>query len=201
MERFQDENKWLGNFEDIIDVKCPKCSAKAGVKRTYESKYLYRDTRILECKHCYFAQKGQMKKFKAIVDTFCCNNEDKIKYESQILNEKPEKINLKCPICMEHKDFKPKIEEITYGFNADVSKQRESYFNCELWYQKQFDNAIFWAYNRDHIEYLERYIRADLRERNNDGSFNKTLVSRLPQFVKSAKNREKLLKSIEKWKK
>jgi hypothetical protein len=201
MERFQDENKWSGDFADSIDVKCPKCQAKAVVKRAFESKWFYSDTRILECKHCYFSQKGEMVKYKVTVDTYCCTNEDKIRYESQILNKKPEMINLKCPICKEHKDFKPKIEEITYRFNSDENRQRESYFNCELWYQRPIDLAIFWAYNRAHINYLELYIRADLRERSNEGSFNKTLISRLPQFVKSAKNREKLLKIIEKWKK
>ena len=33
MERFQDENKWLASFADSIDVKCPKCEAKAVIKR------------------------------------------------------------------------------------------------------------------------------------------------------------------------
>jgi hypothetical protein len=85
--------------------------------------------------------------------------------------------------------------------DSDKSLQRESAFNAEIWYQKEFDQSIFWAYNLEHIDYLERYIKADLRERNNNGSGNGTMVSRLPKFVKEAKNREKLLKIIEKWKK
>lgn len=201
MERFKDENKWLGDFGHAIDVKCPKCGLKATVKRTFESERYYCDKRILECKNCHFSQKSDVVKYIASVNTFCCNNEDKIKYESQVLNEKPEKIKLKCPVCNQIKEFTPKITEVAFGFNTDSNVARECWFKAEIWYQKEFGKAIFWAFNTGHINYLENYIKADLRERNNNGSYNKTLVSRLPKFVKEAKNREKLLKIIEKWKK
>jgi transcription elongation factor Elf1 len=200
MERFKDENKWLEDFGNEIDVKCPKCESKAVVKRIFENKgFYYNDMRILECKNCYFSQKGNIVKYIAYVDVYCCNNQDKLKFESQLLNDKPEKIKLKCPICLEIKEFEPKIIEIPFGFETDSSLQRERWFNTELWYQNQFDKSIFWAYNLEHINYLEKYIKANLRERNTNGSGNKTLVSRLPKFVKEAKNREKLLKIISKW--
>lgn len=199
MERFKDTNKWLASFANTIDVKCPKCELKAVVKRAFESEKEYNDTRILECKNCFFSQKGQQMRYIAIVDTYCCNNTDKIEFRSQYLNQKPETIQLKCTICMQQKEYKPKIEEVAFCFSSDENKQRERWFNCELWYQKQFDTSVFWAYNGEHIEYLEHYIKATLRERNNSGSSSGSLVSRLPQFVKVAKNREKLLKIIKKW--
>ncbi|KIC00203.1 MULTISPECIES: hypothetical protein [unclassified Flavobacterium] len=201
MERFKDENKWLGSFGNEILVKCPKCASQAVVRRALESELYYRDKRILECKNCYYSLKEGMVKYIAYVDTYCCNNEDKIKFESQLLNEKPETIKLKCSICNEIKEFKPNIKEVPFVLDTDKSLQRVGAFNAEIWYQKEFDQSIFWAYNLEHINYLERYIKADLRERNNNGSGNGTMVSRLPKFVKEAKNREKLLKIIEKWKK
>lgn len=135
------------------------------------------------------------------MDTYCCNNEDKIKFESQLLNEKPDKIKLKCAVCNEVKEFKPKVEEVSFMLTSDNTVVREGYFNAEIWYQKEFSKSFFWAYNLEHIHYLERYIKADLRERNNNGSNNGTMISRLPKFVKEAKNRDKLLKIIDKWKK
>ncbi|MBF4515379.1 hypothetical protein IRZ71_03460 [Flavobacterium sp. ANB] len=201
MERFQDENKWLASFGNIVNIKCPKCTLQAVVKRTFESEFYYRDKKILECKNCHYSVKEGIVKYRAYVDAYCCNNEDKIKFKSQLLNEKPHKIKLKCLICNEIKEFTPYIEEVRFVLNSDTAVVREGCFNAELWYQKEFDESIFWAFNLEHINYLERYIKAELRERSNKGSSSGSLISRLPKFVKEAKNRQKLLKIIERWKK
>lgn len=66
MERFQDENKWLGSFGDIINIKCPRCSLQAVVKRTFQSQWYYNDRRILECKNCYYSLKEVAVKYKAL---------------------------------------------------------------------------------------------------------------------------------------
>ncbi|MBE8724146.1 hypothetical protein [Flavobacterium hungaricum] len=200
MERFQDENKWLASFGDVIDVKCPNCGQKAVVKRTFESTYYYRDQKILECKNCHYSKKENTVKYIAHVDSYCCNNVDKVEYKSQLLNKKPDTIKLKCPVCKEIKAFKPKIEEIRFEFSSDGLSQTESWFNAVLWYQKELGGNLFWAYNLDHIDYLQRYIQADLRERNPKVNGGGTMAARLPQFVKAAKNREKLLKILKKWK-
>jgi endogenous inhibitor of DNA gyrase (YacG/DUF329 family) len=178
MERFKDENKYLGHFGDKIEVKCPKCDSKAIVKRSFESERYYDDKRSLECSTCYFSQKEVVIK---------------------LLNEKPEKIKIKCPICSQTKEFLPKIIKVPQSFKTNSNLETEEWFGTELWYQVQFDKAIFWALNLEHINYLERYIRANLRERST--LYSSTLVARLPKFVKEAKNREKLLKIIQKWKK
>ena len=52
----------------------------------------------------------------------------------------------------------------------------------------------FWAYNKTHLEYIERYVETGLSERNNHTS--STLVKKIPQFVKSAKNIKDPLKLI-----
>lgn len=53
---------------------------------------------------------------------------------------------------------------------------------------------IVWAYNADHLAYIAEFISADLRERNAVG--NGSLCSRLPDWMKSARNRVKVLKAI-----
>jgi hypothetical protein len=64
--------------------------------------------------------------------------------------------------------------------------------------QKPVGDDLFWAYHYDHLELLEQYVRAKLRERGvgNKGSKNSLIFSRLPGFIKSAKNREGILKLI-----
>jgi len=83
---------------------------------------------------------------------------------------------------------------------ADVdnthSKCTDYWFNCELFLQSSFKNELFWAHNYKHLSYIKQYIEAELRERNNREFF--TLVEKLPKFIKSAKNRTKLLKLITK---
>ena len=90
MKRFQDENKRSYNFTEAIAVKCPKCHKQASVTKKPDGKKGYGYTKILACRHCHFSQQGGMIKYKAVVDQYCCNNSEKVNYESQLLNEKPE---------------------------------------------------------------------------------------------------------------
>lgn len=72
------------------------------------------------------------------------------------------------------------------------------YFHAGLWLQAPFKKDIFWAYNGKHLEYLERYISATIREHKDRTGF--TLLEKLPKFYHEAKNRESLLKIIAKLK-
>jgi len=55
-----------------------------------------------------------------------------------------------------------------------------------------------WAFNERHLRFIEQYASALVRERI--GSANASLASRLPQWIKSAKNREAVLKAVRKLK-
>jgi len=203
MKRFQDENKRASHFSNEILVKCPKCGTKATVKRTFSEKDNYGifSNRILQCPGCYLRQENNMIKYRATVNQYCCNNVEKVKYESQLLNEKPQKIKIKCRSCNQIKEFVPKIEEVYMCFKTDENNVREWCFDAELWFQKTVRGNVFWAYNEAHIDYLEGYIAAGLRERNSQCNGGKTMVASLPKFVKDARNRDKLLKVITEWKK
>jgi len=81
---------------------------------------------------------------------------------------------------------------------ASIEMPAHVYFDATLWLQHAFKNEIFYAYNHKHLEYLERYISATLREHNDRTHF--TLLEKLPKFYHEAKNREGLLKIIGKLK-
>lgn len=68
------------------------------------------------------------------------------------------------------------------------------YFKAELWFSKSFKGNEFWAYNPKHLDYLEHYIAAKLREHKN--RTHTTLLEKLPDFYHSKKNRTELLKLI-----
>lgn len=112
----------------------------------------------------------------------------KVDYEFQ-------KAKLFCAHCGYNKE---KITTIS-GQQAHLILAAHSYFDAELWQQMPFKNDIFFAYNDKHLEYLENYIAAKLREHKDRMHF--TLLEKLPKFYHEAKNREALLKIIDKLKK
>ena len=69
------------------------------------------------------------------------------------------------------------------------------YFGLPLWLQTPCHGRVLWAYNLRHLTFLEAYVRAGLRQdARGEGSLrNGTLASRLPAWIKSAKNRDDVL--------
>ncbi|MEL7010718.1 MAG: hypothetical protein AAGM29_19260 [Cyanobacteria bacterium J06588_4] len=87
------------------------------------------------------------------------------------------------------------------GTRKNVSTN--NFFYLELWLHTEFYGNTLYACTQEHLNLLESYIKADLRERRQDeyGWRNSSLISRLPKWIKSHKNREQLLKAIQKLRK
>jgi hypothetical protein len=83
-------------------------------------------------------------------------------------------------------------KQILTGANVDW------YFRLSLWLQISCCNETFWAYNFKHLEIIEQYVSAKLRERTKKG--RNSFLSKLPTWLKSAKNRDEILRAIEKLK-
>lgn len=113
------------------------------------------------------------------------------------VNYEEKKAKLTCSHCG-FNDVKDTL--LTHlGYTANYKAPASYYFDVEPWYYAAFKNDIFFAYNEDHLLYLEQYIGAKLREHKDRTYF--TLLEKLPKFYHEAKNREPLLKLIEKLKK
>ena len=93
---------------------------------------------------------------------------------------------LVCRRCGFTKDWAER--EVTYYDTLDW------YFAQPLWLQIPCCSEILWAYNERHLAFLESFVKAELRE----AYPNQTLASRLPEWMKLAKNREEILKCIRK---
>ena len=68
------------------------------------------------------------------------------------------------------------------------------YFRELLWLQIECCGETLWAYNEKHLSFIENYVAAKIRART--PNTNKSVASRLPQWIKSAKNRDEILKAI-----
>jgi len=72
----------------------------------------------------------------------------------------------------------------------------DPYFHLPLWLTTKVEGHLLWAYNHDHLAFLEQHIRATLRERSGPEYSNRSVGSRLPKWMTSRKNRDKVLKAI-----
>jgi len=76
---------------------------------------------------------------------------------------------------------------------------RDDYFNEILWLRGDCGSNEIWAYNWRHLDLVEKYVAATHRQHVRDsetGWANSSFVNRLPRWITSAKNREDVLRAI-----
>lgn len=131
--------------------------------------------------------------------------------ENKTLSDFSDEVWVVCPACakraiarVDYQIKKARLFCVQCGYNKEqsteiaknitVNQPAQLFFDAELWLQTQFKNELFMAYNGRHLEYLERYISATLREHKDRDHF--TLLEKLLKFYHEAKNRTSLLKII-----
>lgn len=90
-----------------------------------------------------------------------------------------------------------RIGKITFG--PAIGGPYDGYYGLRLWLATECCGEILYANNAAHLALLESFIGAQLRERRPDEEYgwkNQSLASRLPPWMKSAKNRERVLAGI-----
>jgi Zn ribbon nucleic-acid-binding protein len=100
---------------------------------------------------------------------------------------------LTCLHCAYGKELPTLFRSASFGV-YQIKQGAHAYFQASLWFEAPFKGNQFWAYNPEHLDYLEKYIAATLREHKNREHF--TLLEKLPRFYHEAKNRNGLLKII-----
>ncbi|MFE2011433.1 hypothetical protein [Streptomyces sp. NPDC059491] len=75
---------------------------------------------------------------------------------------------------------------------------RDPYFGARLWLQTETRHGWLWAYDLEHLDLIRRFVGATLREREPwyDTRRTKTLVARLPIWMKRARNRDEILRAV-----
>jgi hypothetical protein len=91
--------------------------------------------------------------------------------------------------------MKPRIEDKQWKFTyRNDGLKRDEDTGLPYYYQERVRGNLFWAYNRLHIALMQDYLSSDLRER-----VSMSTVARLPTFIKIKKNKELILKILDKW--
>lgn len=100
---------------------------------------------------------------------------------------------VECPKCSKPTDlFESKFSCTSCGFIKDY----KGFSDLENYLKIDCCNETLWAINEQHLDFIEDYVSAIIRTRT--PNINKSLASRLPQWIKSKKNRDQILKCINK---
>ncbi|GLY54020.1 hypothetical protein Lesp01_76760 [Lentzea sp. NBRC 102530] len=68
---------------------------------------------------------------------------------------------------------------------------------ADLWLQAPCAGHTLWALNGAHLDLLESYVGAALREDPDPSSVRRmTILAKLPAWLKSAKHRDEVLRTI-----
>lgn len=173
-------------------VACPKCHKDAVV--TTKSGFVPSQGR-LTCSNCMFSESSEdLVRYKMTIKRNCDNCGKQINVEVPNQKELSKQVTIPCAHCGITRTYEPRNEPYRL-FYKSTGVATDPVFNLPLWLQIEVKGNHFWAYNRRHLQDIKNYVQAKLRERQSEGYT--TMVERLPQFIKEAKNREALLKSIE----
>jgi len=174
-------------------VACPKCRKDAVV--TTNSGYVP-STGKLKCSNCMFSEITEdLIRYKKIVKRNCDNCGKPINVEIPNQKEPSNQVTIPCPHCGITRTFEPRNEPYRLVYKSIGGVAIDPVFNLPLWFQAEVKGNHFCAYNRRHLQDIKCYVQAKLRERQSEG--HTRMVERLPQFIKEAKNREAILKTIE----
>lgn len=189
--------KNLASFSEKILVVCPNCNKQALVSTTlgkYTVPYpMWEFHPSFSCNNCFKPIADNSWFGTLIISPSSGNCEhcgSTLKNESKLVKKYQSKMKVTCQICRQEKIYQTKYVK-TY---ADSNQATDPYFGIQLWLQVPFDTNILWAYNFEHLTYLKEYVGAKLREAASGGKYS--LVWRLPNFIKIAKNRDRILKAI-----
>ncbi|WP_070138515.1 hypothetical protein [Crocinitomix algicola] len=184
------------HFSEEIWVNCPKCSEPALVK-TELPKYTLPFPRghksICSCSHCGFQETNESNWsgfVQGFINRACGNCGSGISYTTEPTKEPYETSEITCDVCKATREYEIKW----YRYRND--KPTDPYFGFDLFLQTSIKDNVLWLYNIDHLDYLKEYVEAKLRE--DDVRHKYSMITNLPQWVKSSKNREVIVKKVNK---
>lgn len=193
MERFNEHKSWLVQFTNVIWVECPKCKQCAKVIKDTPNNFF--SNRCLFCSHCGYRQNSRKRYYTVSVKRNCPQCGKEIYRSINNVSEPKSELKVACPHCKYSTTYQAKNSE-QFTVLTD-SLPSDDYFYLPLWLVKPFKEQYVWAYNQEHLDFLLRYVSADLREKRwHDNSVRRSLEQKLPKWMKLAKNREKIIKIL-----
>ena len=174
-----------------IQVKCPKCHG-AGVVTADD------DNAYFRCLNCGYQAISTRTIYRYDVHNQCenCGKYYRVDIEDMAKHHFPV-LHVACPYCGATMPGEVHKTAQAFSYAAEIRNGKDPWFGLELWFLASFQGKPVWALNREHLAYLIDYLSADMREKPL-GSPQRTQADHLPTFMKTAKNRERIVKLLRK---
>jgi phage FluMu protein Com len=192
-KRYRGEPKRKYDFMDEFVVTCPKCEGKGQVKLPH---FLIYKKAVFTCSSCFFSEKAiDRTRYSTTTKGRCSSCLEPLSSIVEDRKKIPAYIKVVCAACQTVNKVKENWEAYILPYHK--SGVNDPAFGLPLWYQIEVKDELLWAYNDAHLAEIKTYVESELRERTTD-RFKMTMVEKLPEFIKLAKNRKEILKAIEK---
>lgn len=181
-----------------LTVVCPKCGKKALVRASREEHRAY-----ISCDACGYEAETFAGLILWRVTDRCwrCRRE----FSVYLKEGKPSgmKVPVKCPYC-KNPQIGDAVEEKLPGAYSDEAVRLgfDPFFHCPFYYLTTFRNRVIWAFNKAHLQYLIEYLSAE--SQGEKGGYEavykigRTQSDSLPRFMKSERNRERVVALLQK---
>lgn len=190
----------LGVYWNKIYCKCPSCSGLAVVKGFSEFHFppwpWPREIVQVLCRQCLFRRNwvGEDLYDQVIGKGRCqcphCGYKWlTVEIKGNCPSEQRKKSKVECAAC-----HRSTLVDIEWSTGWQNNNPVDPYFGYPLWLQISCCGKTLWAYNEAHLNVLKIYVGATLREGR--GRHPWSMMTRLPQWIKSAKNRDAIMKAL-----
>lgn len=175
-----------------IQVKCPKCQGPGIVTAD-------KDTAYFRCLRCGHQETCDRTVYRYDVHNQCrsCGRYYRVDIKDEAKQHFPV-LRVACPYCGMTMPGTVHRTAEAFFYTGEIENGREPFFGLELWFLTSFQDKPVWALNREHLTYLIGYLSAGLREKPAGTNVMKTQADHLPTFMKTAKNRERIVKLLKK---
>ncbi len=195
VKSFKDVPYGAFSFYSDMTVVCPKCG-KAGTVRFDKE----RKIAVFRCGACFAEKEAFSCGNCGFEVTAQCTSTGKY-FRTTVSGSKihGQKIKVRCPYCNELVTGEVTDNRKEHIIFSDVRNGEDPYFHYPLYFQTGYKGKLIWAINREHLQYLIDYLSAEIRIPQSENC--NTMLSqsdKLPAFMKSAKNREGIVKLLTK---
>ena len=195
MKRTVDRNYFVNStsaaFSTGIAVKCPKCQGLGVVKTDGYKAYF-------KCPNCATALTKERTNYRCDVHNLCpkCGRYYRVDIDEESKQHFPA-LRVACPFCGHMTAGKVHRTRQGFTYYSEVQNGREPFFGFELWFLSYLGRIAVWALNSEHLNYLFVYLSADLRQKPAGYFSQHAQADHLPTFMKTAKNRERIVKLLQ----
>ena len=173
-------------------VTCPRCGGMGLVTRG-DGPYRFR------CTRCGHARTKELSGYRFRVQNQCpsCGRYYNITIQDRRQQTFPV-LRVTCPYCgfAAPGRVEQTGKQVWYGEGGDLRQGQDPAFGFDLWFLTSFGGRPVWALNREHLAYLIGYLSAGLREKPAGRFGLRTEADTLPGFMKTAKNRDRLVRRL-----